>query len=62
MRRLRSSFFSSPGTFELMSPSTTVLPFGTNRSGSKPPARSVSYSRKNAFTFSCVNTVSATGS
>src|SRR5437762_13807255 len=39
MRRLRSSFFSSSGNLELTSPSTTFLPLGTKRSGSKPPAR-----------------------
>ena len=33
--------------FEVTRPSTTIFwPFGRNRSGSKPPARSVSYSRK----------------
>ncbi len=32
--------------FEVTRPSTTVLPFGTKRSGSKPPARSLSYSMK----------------
>src|SRR6266699_1057789 len=62
MRRLRSSFFSSSGTLELTRPSTTVLPFGTWRSGSKPPARSVSYSRKKASTSTPVNTRSATKS
>ena len=37
---------SSVPLFEVTRPSTTVLPFGTKRSGSKPPARSVSYSMK----------------
>ena len=42
-----SSFFSSSPLFEVMTPTTTILlPFGKNRSGSKPPARSESYSRK----------------
>src|SRR5262245_7784291 len=46
-RRLTSSFFSSVPLLEVTSPSTTILlPFGRKRSGSKPPARSVSYSRK----------------
>src|SRR6266581_283755 len=57
MRRFRSSFFSRSGTLELTRPSTTVLPFGTWRSGSKPPARSVSYSRKKASTSRRLNTV-----
>src|SRR6185437_2332916 len=47
MRRLMSSFFSSVPLFEVTRPSTTILlPLGRKRSGSKPPARSVSYSRK----------------
>src|SRR6266511_1306145 len=47
MRRLMSSFFSSVPLLEVTRPSTTtLLPFGTKRKGSKPPARSVSYSRK----------------
>jgi len=47
MRRLISSFFSSVPLFEVTRPSTSCfLPLGKNRSGSKPPARSVSYSRK----------------
>src|SRR5450830_1431468 len=46
MRRLSSSLDSSRPLFEVTRPSTTVLPFGTKRSGSKPPARSLSYSRK----------------
>src|SRR5262249_17071038 len=46
-RRLMSSFFSRLPNLEVTSPSTTILlPLGRNRSGSKPPARSVSYSRK----------------
>src|SRR5205085_7023934 len=46
MRRLSSSLDSSLPDFEVTRPSTTVLPFGTKRSGSKPPARSESYSMK----------------
>ena len=46
-RRLMSSFFSSSPNFEVMTPTTTtLLPLGRKRSGSKPPARSESYSRK----------------
>ena len=37
MRRLMSSFFSSVPDFDVMSPTTAILlPFGRNRSGSKP--------------------------
>ena len=46
MRRLISSLDSSVPVFEVTRPSTTFLPFGTKRSGSKPPARSLSYSMK----------------
>src|SRR4051812_41770959 len=47
MRRLMSSLRSRVPLLEVTRPSTTVLlPFGRKRSGSKPPARSVSYSRK----------------
>src|SRR6267142_5728886 len=47
MRRLTASFFSSVPDLEVTSPSTTILlPLGRCRSGSKPPARSLSYSRK----------------
>src|SRR5262249_58445282 len=47
MRRLIASFDSSSPLLEVTRPSTTVLlPFGRKRSGSNPPARSVSYSRK----------------
>src|SRR5580704_7437721 len=46
-RRMMSSFFSSSPNFEVMTPTTTtLLPLGRKRSGSKPPARSESYSRK----------------
>src|SRR6185503_3953599 len=47
MRRFNSSLVSSVPDLLVTSPSTTtLLPLGTNRSGSKPPARSVSYSMK----------------
>ena len=47
MRRLTSSFFSSLPDLVVTRPSTTILlPLGRKRSGSKPPARAVSYSRK----------------
>src|SRR5262249_15828683 len=47
IRRLMSSLFSSLPLFDVTRPITTCLrPLGTKRSGSKPPARSVSYSRK----------------
>src|SRR6266850_4479606 len=43
MRRLMASFDSSVPLFDVTSPSTAVFgPFGRNRKGSKPPARSVS--------------------
>src|SRR6266545_1512074 len=62
MRRLSSSLDSSSGFLVLTRPSTTFFPFGTKRSGSKPPARSVSYSRKNPSTAVPPNAVSATAS
>src|SRR5664279_2215167 len=47
MRFLISSRGSSRPDLEVTRPSTTILlPFGRKRSGSKPPARSLSYSRK----------------
>src|SRR6266446_1898064 len=47
MRRLMSALSSSVPTLVVMRPSTTILlPVGRNRNGSKPPARSLSYSRK----------------
>src|SRR5579864_5534525 len=47
IRRLTASLASSFPIFDETSPSTSCfLPFGKKRSGSKPPARSVSYSRK----------------
>src|SRR5580704_3328116 len=46
MRRLISSRLSSRPDLLVTKPSTTVLSLGRKRSGSKPPARSVSYSMK----------------
>ena len=46
MRRLISSFASSRPVLVVTRPSTTWRSFGTSRSGSKPPARSLSYSMK----------------
>src|SRR4029079_156101 len=46
MRRLISSFDSRRPVLVVTSPSTTWRSFGTSLSGSKPPARSVSYSMK----------------
>jgi hypothetical protein len=46
MRRLSASFDSITPLFEVTRPSTTILPLGTKRSGSNPPARSLSYSMK----------------
>ena len=43
-------------------PSTTILPLGTKRSGSKPPERASSYSRKKPSTLSSPNSASATWS
>src|SRR5262245_7230574 len=43
---LRTSLDSSRPDFDVTSPSTTVLSLGTKRSGSNPPARSLSYSMK----------------
>ena len=50
------------GSFELTRPSTTRLSFGMKRSGSKPPERSSSYSRKKPCTLRRPNTLSATES
>ena len=46
IRRFSSSLDSSVPDFDVTRPSTTNFPFGTKRSGSKPPARSLSYSMK----------------
>ena len=45
-RRARSSTDSSAGSLLLTRPSTITLSFGTKRSGSNPPDRASSYSRK----------------
>ena len=47
IRRLRSSFRSRAPFFVVTRPRTTNLPGGTNRSGSNPPDRVSSSSRKN---------------
>jgi hypothetical protein len=62
MRRLMSSRLSSRPLLVVTRPSTTTLPFGTKRSGSKPPARALSYSRKKPSTSASLNSTSATGS
>src|SRR6478672_4754915 len=62
IRRFRSSFRSSSPRLVVTRPSTTIFPGGTNRSGSKPPERSSSYSRKKPSTSSCVKSASATNS
>src|SRR5258707_12353346 len=49
MRRLSSSLDSSVPDFEVTRPSTTVLFFGTKRSGSNPPARSEADSMEEAW-------------
>ena len=46
MRRFRSSFDSSSPSLVVTSPSTTFLPLGRARKGSKPPARTLSNSMK----------------
>src|SRR5258706_808314 len=43
---IKKPLSSRAGVFVETNPSTTFFPLGTKRSGSKPPARSVSYSRK----------------
>src|SRR5580692_8087474 len=63
IRRFSSSLVSSSPVFEVTSPSTTTLcPRGTKRSGSNPPARSLSYSMKYASALIWLNSTSATGS
>ncbi len=62
IRRLRSSLLSSSGRLVVTRPSTTCLPSGTKRRGSKPPERSSSYSRKKPSTSSSLNSASATKS
>src|SRR6476646_6715927 len=46
IRRLSSSLDSSLPLLVVTRPSTATLPLGRKRSGSKPPARVLSYSRK----------------
>src|SRR6185312_11258334 len=60
MRRLMSSFDSSRPVFEVTRPSTTWRSLGTKRSGSKPPARSESYSMKKPCTLILPNRISCT--
>src|SRR5262249_21811272 len=62
IRRLSASFVSIAPDLLVINPSTTILPGGTNRSGSNEPARGVSYSRKNPSTPTSLNSTSATGS
>ena len=50
MRRFKLSLLSSVPDFVVTRPSTTFLPFGSNRSGPKPPARSLSHSMKKPST------------
>src|SRR5262249_56261194 len=47
MRRLRSSADSSSGRLVVTRPSTTILPLGTDRSGSNPPHASPPPPQKN---------------
>ena len=62
MRRLRSSLASSSPRLVVTRPSTTSFPEGTKRSGSKPPERASSYSRKKPSTASSLKSASATKS
>src|SRR5207249_2456097 len=50
IRLIRSSCFSSLSDFVVIRPSIATLPRGTWRRGSKPPARSVSYSSRKRST------------
>ena len=50
IRAFKASTDSNSGSLELTMPSTTVTPLGMNRRGSKPPARSVSYSSRKRST------------
>src|SRR6185503_5579322 len=61
IRLLRKSFSSKAPVLEETRPSTTFLPLGTKRSGSKPPARALSNSMKKPST-PLENMASATGS
>src|SRR5699024_671759 len=63
MRFFTSSLFSNSPCFEVTRPSMIVRSsLSTCRSGSKPPARSVSYSRKNPSMLSLLKISAATGS
>src|SRR5437588_4453222 len=62
IRRIRSAFASSWGRLVLTNPRTTVVPRGTNRSGSNVPERSSSYSSRNRSTRIVPNSFSAIGS
>src|SRR5208337_1621703 len=53
---------STRGTSLELSPSTTVFPLGTNRSGSNVPERSSSYSSRNRSTANVPNNFSAIAS
>src|SRR5262249_24838613 len=62
MRRSNSSPDSSCGSLVVIKPRTTVLPFGPKRSGSNPPARSVSNSIRYRSILSEPKAFSAMGS
>src|SRR4051794_3749715 len=62
IRRLSMSRSSSSPRLVVTRPRTTTLPFGTKRSGSKPPERASSHSMKKPSTSSSLNNVSATKS
>ena len=61
MRRFNASDDSSAPRV-VTNPSTTIFPGGTNRSGSNPPDRASSYSRKKPSTSNPPNSASATKS
>ena len=61
MRRFSASLLSSSPTLVVTSPSTTVLPLGKARNGSKPPARALSNSMNQPST-AVENMASTTGS
>src|SRR5207245_11161713 len=63
IRRFSASLLSSAARLLVTRPSTTrLLPLGTKRSGSNPPERASSYSRKKPSTASSPNNASATWS
>src|SRR4051794_22890157 len=62
IRRLSSSLDSSSPRLVVTRPSTTVLPLGTKRSGSKPPERASSHSMKKPSTSRLLKSASATKS